>query len=195
MTDNTHAAMCVYCGEAVIYDTREVTDMAAAHYQIMDHDQQCPRNPLVARIAFLNQQNTVQQEQNDALSADRAELIKELIACQNMLHGLARSGGCSPDYPNDAKAVLERATGGHAPFFEDNGPTGKTLERRDALNQSEGMRKAARIIEHKANAYDEEYGSTDPSTGTREYPGNGDEYYNELMELADDLRQQAEGHQ
>ncbi|CDG54526.1 MULTISPECIES: hypothetical protein [Halomonadaceae] len=64
---------------------------------------------------------------------------------------------------------------------------------RDLLNQSEGMRKAARIIEQKANAYDEEHGSTDPTTGTREYPGNGDEYYNELMELSDELRQQADG--
>lgn len=52
MSDN-HAAMCVYCGEAVIYDTREVTDMAAAHAKIVEHDQQCPRNPLVARIAEL----------------------------------------------------------------------------------------------------------------------------------------------
>jgi len=65
MSDNTHAAMCVYCGETIIYDTREVTDMAAAHAQIVEHDQQCPKNPLVGRIAFLNQQNTALQEQCD----------------------------------------------------------------------------------------------------------------------------------
>lgn len=53
MSDNTHAAMCVYCGEAVIYDTREVKDMAVAHAKIVEHDQQCFKNPLVARIAEL----------------------------------------------------------------------------------------------------------------------------------------------
>ncbi|WP_447896007.1 hypothetical protein [Vreelandella sp. GE22] len=53
MTDNIHAAMCIYCGEAIIYDTREVSDIAAAHAQIKDHDQQCHQNPLVARIADL----------------------------------------------------------------------------------------------------------------------------------------------
>ncbi|SES11608.1 hypothetical protein SAMN04487958_107152 [Vreelandella subterranea] len=51
MSDNTHAAMCVYCGETIIYDTRQVTDMADAHAKIVAHDQQCPKNPLVARIA------------------------------------------------------------------------------------------------------------------------------------------------
>lgn len=65
MSDNTHAAMCVYCGETIIYDTREATDMAAAHAQLIEHDQQCPKNPLVGRIAFLNQQNTALQEQCD----------------------------------------------------------------------------------------------------------------------------------
>lgn len=65
MSDNTHAAMCVYCGETIIYDTRKVTDMAAAHSQIVEHDQQCPKNPMVDRLAFLNQQNTTLQEQRD----------------------------------------------------------------------------------------------------------------------------------
>lgn len=50
MSDNSHAAMCVYCGKAVIYDTRQVTDMEAAHRQIVEHDQQCPKNPLVKQV-------------------------------------------------------------------------------------------------------------------------------------------------
>lgn len=78
MSDNTHAAMCVYCGEAIIYDTREVTDMAAAHAKIVEHDQQCDKNPLVARIEFLNQQNTEQQEQNDALAMKAERLTAAL---------------------------------------------------------------------------------------------------------------------
>ncbi|WP_339886127.1 hypothetical protein [Vreelandella maris] len=81
--------------------------------------------------------------QRDELATDRADLIKELTACQNMLHGLAYSGGCSPDYPNDAKKVLGRVTGGHAPDFEDSGPNGKSLSRRDALNQVEALEKLA----------------------------------------------------
>lgn len=53
-----------------------------------------------------------------------------------MTHGLARSGGCSPDYPNDAKAVLERVTGGHAPFFDDGSPSAKSLDRRDLIQRA-----------------------------------------------------------
>jgi len=55
MDEPQHAAMCVYCGQAVIYDTRQVTDMAKAHAQIVEHDQSCPKNPLVAEIASLRQ--------------------------------------------------------------------------------------------------------------------------------------------
>ena len=69
------------------------------------------------------------------------------------------------------------------------------LTRRDLIKQAEGLRLAADFIEQKAIDYDAEHGSTDPSTGHREYPGDGADYYNEMMELADDLRQQAEGHQ
>lgn len=81
------------------------------------------------------------REERDALATDRADLIKELIPLQNMTHGLACSGGCSFDYPNDAKATLERVTGGHAPFFEDGGPNAKSLARRDALKQKDALEK------------------------------------------------------
>jgi hypothetical protein len=87
MSDNTHAAMCVYCGESIIYDTREVTDMAAAHAKIVEHDQQCSKNPLVGRVAFLNQQNTTLQEQSDTLAAHINELSSNALAladaCEN----------------------------------------------------------------------------------------------------------------
>lgn len=71
----------------------------------------------------------------------------------------------------------------------------QTLAHRDELKQVEGMKKAALFIEQKADAYDAEHGTTDPTTNHREYPGDGAEYFNELMELADELRQFAEGHQ
>lgn len=51
-----------------------------------------------------------------------------------------------------------------------------------------GLEIAAKFLEKRAQHYDEEHGSTDPETGTREYPGNGAEYYYELMEMADELR-------
>ncbi|WP_069384008.1 hypothetical protein [Halomonas caseinilytica] len=55
MSDKSHAAMCVYCGEAVIYDTREISDMETAHQKIVEHDQSCPSNPLVQRVAELEE--------------------------------------------------------------------------------------------------------------------------------------------
>lgn len=67
-----------------------------------------------------------------------------------------------------------------------------TLDRIIAENKAEGMNKAALFIEQKADAYNAEHGTTDPTTGAREYPGDGAEYYNNLMELAEELRQQAE---
>lgn len=77
--DKTHAAMCVYCGEAVIYDTREVSDMASAHAKIVEHDQQCPRNPLVARIAYLEQLASERLELVTATS-DRALALEKALA-------------------------------------------------------------------------------------------------------------------
>lgn len=65
--DKSRAAMCVYCGEAVIYETTEVTGMAAAHAKIVEHDQQCPRNPLVARIAALEKALEPFAKLNDSL--------------------------------------------------------------------------------------------------------------------------------
>lgn len=53
LAQTNHAATCIYCGEAVIYDTRAEADMQAAHQRLVDHDQHCPRNPLVARVAEL----------------------------------------------------------------------------------------------------------------------------------------------
>lgn len=48
--------------------------------------------------------------------------------------------------------------------------------------------RAAQWVNKRAEDYDAEHGLTDPETGTREYPGNGDEYVFELHEIADGLR-------
>jgi hypothetical protein len=57
--------------------------------------------------------------ERDALAADRADLIKELVPCQNVLHQLAHLGQCTPQYANDARDVLQRVTGGNPPMFDD----------------------------------------------------------------------------
>jgi len=52
----------------------------------------------------------------------------------------------------------------------------------------QGLELAANHIERKADNYDREHGITDPYTGTREYPGDGADYYREMMELAEEVR-------
>lgn len=59
------------------------------------------------------------EKERDTLAADREALIKELVPCQNVLYQLAHVGQCTPSYANDARAVLERVTGGKPPCFED----------------------------------------------------------------------------
>lgn len=51
-----------------------------------------------------------------------------------------------------------------------------------------GMEAAAKIIQKRAEAYDSAYGFTDPETGTREYPPNGDEYMNDLAEIKESIQ-------
>ena len=50
------------------------------------------------------------------------------------------------------------------------------------------LEQAARWVRNRADAYDAEHGTTDPATGTREYPGTGDEYMMELAEIEDGIR-------
>lgn len=52
-----------------------------------------------------------------------------------------------------------------------------------------GIDAAAKWLDKRADDYDSEHGSTDPDTGTREYPGDGLDYINELRENADSIRE------
>jgi hypothetical protein len=47
---------------------------------------------------------------------------------------------------------------------------------------------AAKWVEKRCDDYVEEHGSRDPETGTVEFPGDGEEYVGELMEIAEGLR-------
>lgn len=58
----------------------------------------------------------------------------------------------------------------------------------DAAEPESGIELAARFVEKRLLDYDAEHGMTDPETGTREYPGDGDEYVSELQEIADGIR-------
>lgn len=53
MSESNRSVMCIYCGEAVIYDSRRVTDMAQALARLVEHDQHCSKNPLVAELSAL----------------------------------------------------------------------------------------------------------------------------------------------
>lgn len=43
-----------------------------------------------------------------ALAAYQADLVRELSCCQRILHSLAHSGQVTPEYADEAKAVLKR---------------------------------------------------------------------------------------
>jgi len=51
-----------------------------------------------------------------------------------------------------------------------------------------GIELAARFVEKRLKDYVDEFGSTDPETGTVEFPGNGDEYVGELEEIVEGIR-------
>lgn len=51
-----------------------------------------------------------------------------------------------------------------------------------------GIELAARFVEKRLKDYVDEFGSTDPETGTVEFPGNGDEYVGELEEIIEGIR-------
>lgn len=53
MSESNRSVLCIYCGEAVIYDSRSVTDMAQARATLIEHDTSCRKNPLVAQLASL----------------------------------------------------------------------------------------------------------------------------------------------
>lgn len=50
-----------------------------------------------------------------------------------------------------------------------------------------GIRAAAAFVAKRRDAYIEEHGSYDPSTGATEFPGDGDEYVGELEEIEEGI--------
>lgn len=136
----------------------------------------------------------------DDVLADHKRLVRELDVLLNGEAGAAEQASLCDivaqvrverSKPNDT--ALRRA--GLYLKGQDNGCNEvKTLRQLVAAAQYQGEREpsgielAAKWVEGRATAYDHAHGNTDPGTGAREYPGNGDEYIGELMEIAEGIR-------
>lgn len=65
-------------------------------------------SPLRARIEELEEEASQATAEREALLAHQAALVRELTACQSILHQLAHAGEVTPQYADDAKVVLKR---------------------------------------------------------------------------------------
>jgi len=54
--------------------------------------------------------------------------------------------------------------------------------------KGEGIEAAAKLLDKKADDYAHEHGSYDHDTGATEFSRSGEDYYNTLRELADEIR-------
>jgi hypothetical protein len=62
---------------------------------------------------------------------------------------------------------------------------GRPIGQLSAFNA--GVKAASDKVKSIVADYDEQHGSTDPDTGMREYPGNGEEWVGQMMELIEDF--------
>lgn len=115
------------------------------------------------------------------------------------------------DWIKDCTAKISRAIGGGSELFVRHGDgfrldvdfvckrISEMRERHQeamhrairAERKADGIELAARFVEKRLHDYVSEHGSTDPDTGTVEYPGNGEEYVYELEEIIEGIRELA----
>lgn len=74
------------------------------------------------------------RDSHQALAAHQACLVRELSACQAVLHSLAHDGEVSPDYASHAKKVLGRTNEA-------------SLARRDSIMKAEALEEVAGLAE------------------------------------------------
>jgi hypothetical protein len=91
------------------------------------------------RVVELEAELEASHQRGLSLAADRDDLIKELIHCQNVLHQLAHAGEFTPEYADDARKVLQRVTGGQPPLFDDKGLNPDSLNRKLLLARAEEL--------------------------------------------------------
>lgn len=63
-------ATCIYCGFKIEHGIRHGATRDDAHQALIDHDRQCPKNPLVKELNAL-------VEKRDSLSAELDEIIRD----------------------------------------------------------------------------------------------------------------------
>lgn len=89
-------------------------------------------------------------------------------------------------------AMHEEGTDGWTAFRRLECRTRQNAEAAESLGYERGLRDgredAARFVEQRLHDYVSEHGSTDPETGTVEYPGDGEEYVYELEEIVEGIR-------
>lgn len=81
-------ATCIYCGFKIEHGIRHGATRADAHQSLIDHDRQCPKNPIAQELA-------VERERGDALAA-HVERLRDVIendsdpdrACSNAVQVL-----------------------------------------------------------------------------------------------------------
>lgn len=64
-------------------------------------------------------------------------------------------------------------------------PSAGVVDEREAFEA--GVKAASDHVKAIVDDYDRRQGSTDPDTGTREYPGNGEEWVSQMLELIEDF--------
>ncbi|SOC56420.1 hypothetical protein SAMN05421509_10731 [Chromohalobacter canadensis] len=90
--------------------------------------------------ALLARNGRQRTEKEAVLAAHQDDLVRELSACQGVLHSLARSGEVTKQYADDAKAVLDRTKE-------------TSLARRDARVAVGAMRKVASWMDPDSEAF------------------------------------------
>lgn len=105
---------------------RENPEEAARQIELMTREREQHQAAEEAQIALRQKA----EEERDALAAYQADMVRELTACQAVLHSLAHDGQVTPEYAIDAKAVLKRVPR-------------VSLARRDAEKKAEALEEAA----------------------------------------------------
>ncbi|MGM0703846.1 MAG: dATP/dGTP pyrophosphohydrolase domain-containing protein [Pseudomonadota bacterium] len=90
-------ATCIYCGYAIAHGDHGSTSTGQAYQQLIEHDRQCPKNPLVARIKELE-----------------AKLIKEDISHDNTIEQRDTAESAADNLAHAIMGITGRDIGEHS---------------------------------------------------------------------------------
>ncbi|MBY6208718.1 MULTISPECIES: hypothetical protein [Halomonas] len=80
------------------------------------------------------------EAERDALAAHQSDLVRELTSCQSILHSMAHYGSVTPEYADDAKAVLKRTKDA-------------SLARRDARIKAEALKSCLPLSDPSCDSF------------------------------------------